>query len=239
MANYTAYTRVSSAKQAKSGLGLAAQRQRIRDFAVSDNVVEWFEDRGESGAKDDRAGLERALHACELTGSTLLIATLDRLTRDVAFLEAIKRRCEAGGFEFKCCDMPEANSFMLGIMGQLAQYEREQIGDRTRRAMKAAKAKATAEGRELRFGNPAGVAAFQGRQAVGVARAAESHRTRADQWASKRQGIMEELVEAGLSLSAMARELTAKRITTRNGGAWTAQGVRNLIDRLGLELVAA
>jgi len=168
MVDYVAYIRVSSAKQVKSGLGLAAQRQRIRDFAVSDNVIEWFEDRGESGAKADRAGLEKALNACELTGSCLLVATLDRLSRDVVFLEHVKQRCAAGGFEFKCCDMPEANSFMLGIMGQLAQYEREQIGERTRRAMAAAKVRAKAEGRELRFGNPAGVTAFQGRQAVGV-----------------------------------------------------------------------
>lgn len=140
MADYIAYVRVSTGKQVKSGLGLAAQRQRIRDFAASDNVLEWFEDHGESGAKADRVELEKALNACELTGSTLLVATLDRLTRDVAFLEHVKQRCEAGGFAFRCCDMPDANSFMLGVMGQLAQYEREQIGERTRRAMAAARA---------------------------------------------------------------------------------------------------
>ena len=232
MVDFIAYVRVSSSKQAKSGLGLAAQRQRIHDFATSDTVIDWFEDSGESGAKADRAGLENALNACELTGSCLLIATLDRLSRDVAFLEQVKRRCEAGGFEFKCCDMPEANSFMLGIMGQLAQYEREQIGDRTRRAMDAAKARAKAEGRELRFGNPAGVAAFKGRQAAGVAKAAESHRARADQWAEKRRIVLEELVEAGHSLNAMARELTTRKVKTRNGGTWTAKAVSRVLDRL-------
>lgn len=239
MVDYVAYVRVSSRKQVKSGLGLAAQRQRIRDFTTSDsdNVAGWFEDRGESGGKADRAGLEAALTMCELTRSCLLVATLDRLSRDVAFLETVKRRCEAGGFAFKCCDMPEANSFMIGVMISLAAYEREQISDRTRRAMVAAKVKATAEGRELNYGNPNGAKAFQGRQGIGAANAAVSHRARADSWASKRRSVLEGLIEAGLSLNAMARELTARKIATRSGGTWTAKAVSRMVARLGLSPV--
>ena len=116
----------------------------------------------ESGGKADRPELERSLTFCELTGSTILVASLDRLSRDVMFLEQIKRRCEAGGFEFKCCDMPEANSFLLGVMAQLAQYERQRISERTSAALQAAKR------RGVQLGNPMGVAAFHGRQAIGA-----------------------------------------------------------------------
>ena len=113
MTDFVAYIRVSTARQGRSGLGLDAQRQRILDFVGSNEVIAWHEEH-ESGAKSDRPELERALSACELTGSTLLVATLDRLTRDVAFLETVKRRCEIGGFAFRCADMPDATEFVLG-----------------------------------------------------------------------------------------------------------------------------
>ncbi len=88
MTVYVAYTRVSTARQGRSGLGLAAQRHRIKDFVDnSGEIVEWFEEH-ESAARS-RPELERALTACELTGGTLLIATLDRLSRDVLFLETV------------------------------------------------------------------------------------------------------------------------------------------------------
>ncbi len=83
------------------------------------------------------------------------------------------------------------------------------------------------------------MAAFQGRQAAGVAKAAESHRTRADQWAEKRRIVLQELVDTGLSLGAMARELTARKITTRNGGAWTAKACSRVIRRLELSPATA
>ena len=83
--------------------------------------------------------LRKSATECELTGATLLVATLSRLSRDVAFLELVKTRCASGAFRFCCCDMPEADSFMLGIMAQVAQYEREQISARTSAALQAAR----------------------------------------------------------------------------------------------------
>ena len=112
MTDFVGYVRVSTASQGRSGLGLASQRQRIKDFVGSGDVLDTFEEH-ESGAKADRVELEKALNLCELTGSTLLISTLDRLSRDVLFLELVKRRCEAGGFSFRCCDMPDADSLAL------------------------------------------------------------------------------------------------------------------------------
>lgn len=228
MSRYVAYTRVSTARQGRSGLGLEAQRQRIEDFVGSTGeIVAWHEEH-ESGAKSDRPELERALTACELTGATLLVATLDRLSRDVMFLETVKRRCASGGFGFKCCDMPDADSFTLGIMIQVAAYERQRISERTSAALRAAKR------RGVKLGCPLGAQPFEGKRKLGAMRAGESHKAAADQWAEKRRGIMVELVEAGMSLHAMARELTARRITTRRGGAWNSTSVHRLILRLGL-----
>lgn len=228
MNRYVAYIRVSTARQGRSGLGLSAQRQRISEFVGnSGEIVSWFEEH-ESGGKADRIELEKALTQCELTGATLVVATLDRLSRDVLFLETVKRRCAEGGFEFRCADMPDANSFMLGVMAQMAQYERERISERTKAALQAAKR------RGVRLGGPNGAQPFEGKRELGAARAGESHKATADAWAVKRKPVIAELVEAGFSNRAIARELTARGITTRRGGSWTATGVQRLRQRLGL-----
>ena len=225
---YLAYIRISTARQSRSGLGLLAQRQRITEFVgTAGEIAAWHEEH-ESGAKTDRPELEKALTACELTGATLVVATLDRLSRDVMFLETVKRRCSDGGFEFKCADMPDANSFMLGVMAQLAQYERERISERTRAALQAAKR------RGVKLGCPLGAQPFDGRREVGAARAGVSHRRRADEWAEKRKPVIAELVAAGHSNSGIARELNTGGVNTRLGGSWTATGVARIRARLGL-----
>ncbi len=164
---------------------------------------------------------------CELTGSNLIVATLDRMSRNVLLLETIKRRCEVGGFGFMCADMPEADSFMLGIMAQVAQYEREKIGERTRLALQAAKR------RGVKLGNPNRTRNFEGKRTLGARRAGAVHRTKADSWAAKRRGVVAELVAEGLGCSEIAMALAARRITTPRGSLqWTATGVKRLLDRL-------
>ena len=116
-------------------------------------------------------------------------------------------------------------------MAAVAQYEREQVAERTRRALSAARARGT------KLGNPHGAKAFKGRQGLGIARAAVNHKATADAWAEKRRALCAEVQAAGLSLSGMARELTARGITTRRGGQWHARTVANLLSRL--ELLAA
>lgn len=228
MSNYVAYIRVSTQRQGKSGLGLDAQRQRILDF-VGDSkmIVRWFKDH-ESGGKADRDQLEKALSHCELTGATLLVATLDRLSRDVLFLETVKRRCDAGGFDFRCCDMPDANSFMLGVMAQLAQYERERIRERTKAALAQAKA------RGVKLGSPHGARYLAPHREQAWQKAGETHRTKADNWAEKRRPLIEDMVKEGLSNRAIARKLAEQGINTPRGGAWTATGVKRLLNRLEL-----
>lgn len=139
--------RVSTARQGASGLGLEAQRKVIEDFAASRGaeVLARFTE-VESGRKADRPELAKALHVAKVTGATLVIAKLDRLSRNAAFLLALRD----SGVRFVAVDMPEANDLTVGIMALVAQAEREAISRRTKEARAVAKA------RGVKLGNPNG-----------------------------------------------------------------------------------
>jgi DNA invertase Pin-like site-specific DNA recombinase len=137
---FVAYYRVSTQKQGKSGLGLDGQRQAVESFLNGGNwklVGEFTE--VESGKRDDRPELTRAMHQARLTGATLLVAKLDRLSRDAAFLLNLSK----SGIEVRACDMPDANTMMFGVMALVAQHERELISKRTKDALAAAKVRGT------------------------------------------------------------------------------------------------
>src|SRR5690606_35546137 len=146
-----AYERVSTARQGRSGLGLEAQRKAIDDFAASRGAIltgRFTEI--ESGRRNDRPKLAEALHLAKLTGATLVIAKLDRLSRNAVFLLTLRD----SGVRFLAVDMPEANDLTVGIMALVAQQEREAISRRTKEALAAAKA------RGMTLGNPNGAAAL-------------------------------------------------------------------------------
>jgi hypothetical protein len=127
-----AYERVSMARQGACGLGLEAQRKSNEDFAVSRGVevLARFSE-VESGRKAaDRPELAKTLHLAKVTGATLVIAKLDRLGRNAAFLLALRD----GGVRFVAVDMPEANDLTVGIMAPVAQAEREAISRCTKEA---------------------------------------------------------------------------------------------------------
>jgi DNA invertase Pin-like site-specific DNA recombinase len=135
---FVAYERVSTARQGQSGLGLEAQRKTIEDFARSRNATPlgcFIEI--ESGKNPDRPELAKALHLAKVTGSTLIIAKLDRLSRNAAFLLTLRD----SGVRFLACDMPEANDLTVGIMALVAQAEREAISRRTKEALAVTKAR--------------------------------------------------------------------------------------------------
>ncbi|MDU9006930.1 recombinase family protein [Sedimentitalea todarodis] len=115
---FVAYERVSTARQGKSGLGLEAQRKSIGDFvsARSGTQIGRFTE-VESGCRNDRPELEKALQLAKLTGATLIIAKLDRLSRNAAFLLTL----QSSGVRFLAVDMPEANDLTVGIMALVAQ----------------------------------------------------------------------------------------------------------------------
>jgi DNA invertase Pin-like site-specific DNA recombinase len=135
---FVIYYRVSTKKQGRSGLGLEAQQQAVSDYlaTVEGQVLESFTDI-QSGKKEKRIALQAALLKCRLTGATLLIAKLDRLSRNASFLMTL----QDSAMDFICCDMPEANRLTIGIMASLADYEGRMISERTKAALKAAKAR--------------------------------------------------------------------------------------------------
>src|SRR5690349_8803297 len=147
---FVAYYRVSTDRQGRSGLGLDAQRSAVTDYLNGGNwqlVAEFTE--VESGRKNDRPELAKALAMCRRTGAALIIAKLDRLARNVAFVSNLME----AGVEFTAVDFPTANRLTIHILAAVAEHEREMISARTKAALAAAKARGT------KLGNPAGLSA--------------------------------------------------------------------------------
>src|SRR5665213_1755839 len=136
---FVSYLRVSTAKQGRSGLGLEAQREAVRQFVAARGgkiiAPEFVE--VETGKRNDRPDLEKALKRCRLTGATLVVAKLDRLSRNAAFLMTLRD----SGVSFVAADLPEANTMTVGVMAVVAQHEREAISQRTKAALAAARAR--------------------------------------------------------------------------------------------------
>ena len=135
---FISYLRVSTDRQGRSGLGLDAQKRAIDDYLNGGNwkVLKEFVE-VESGKTNERPQLQAALEACQRTGAMLLIAKLDRLSRNVAFIANLMD----SGVEFVACDFPTANRLTIHIMAAMAEYEREMISKRTKDALQAAKAR--------------------------------------------------------------------------------------------------
>ncbi|MCA0871458.1 recombinase family protein [Seohaeicola saemankumensis] len=218
-----AYERVSTIRQGRSGLGLEAQRRAIEDFAFAREaeVIDRFTE-VESGSRTDRPELRRALDLARLTGATLVIAKLDRLSRNAAFLLTLRD----SGVRFLAVDMPEANDLTVGIMALVAQQEREAISKRTREALAAAKA------RGVKLGNPNGAAALR-RAGKGGAALRSTVSANADDFARGLAPIIAAIQSDGhTTLRAIASELNRRGILTRQGGTWHVSNVRNLTKRL-------
>jgi DNA invertase Pin-like site-specific DNA recombinase len=208
------YLRVSTDRQAASGLGLDAQREAVRSFVKGRGgriiAPEFIE--AESGKNNERPQLQAALARCAATGSTLVVAKLDRLSRNAAFLLTLRD----SGVAFVAADMPEANTLTIGILAVVAQAEREAISARTTAALAAAKA------RGVKLGNPAGVANLV--PGAGTTQAVKAARS----FAVGLLPMVRELEGEGLSLNAIARRFNDDGIRSRRGGVWTAKAIANL-----------
>src|SRR5712671_2581426 len=150
---FVAYYRVSTARQGRSGLGLDAQRQAVADYlngGTRSLLREFVE--VESGKLNTRPELEQALHLCKVTGATLVIAKLDRLSRNAAFLLTLRD----SGVQFVAADMPDANALTVGTLALTAQHDREAINRRTGEAPAAAKRRGIKLGKSLRNSHLAG-----------------------------------------------------------------------------------
>jgi DNA invertase Pin-like site-specific DNA recombinase len=217
---YVSYLRVSTKRQGESGLGVEAQRAAVETWLNGGNwqlVAEHVEI--ESGKRDDnRPALARAFEACRAFNAKLVIARLDRLSRDAHFLLGLQK----AGVEFVAVDNPHANRLTIGVLALVAEQEREAISQRTKAALAAAKARGT------RLGKPKGYKVQ--RADVGRVRGTASVVAGAQAYAERLRPILAEL--AHLSANAAAAELDRRGYATPRGGKWTAHTVINTRRRL-------
>ena len=225
---FIVYLRVSTAKQGRSGLGLEAQQQAVTDYLAGvpgAKVVSTCKEI-ESGKNSERPKLLEALHMCKLTGSRLLIAKLDRLSREIAFITTL----QTGKVKFVCADMSDANDLTIHVIAAIAQHERKMISERTTAALAAAKRR----GKVL--GNPNGARALR-RAAKGNAAAMAAVQARADGFAKDVMPIVASIQDAGVTTLQGLLELNNRGIETPRGtGRWYAGTVKSCSGKAGVRL---
>lgn len=220
---YVAYLRQSTKKQEISGLGIEAQREIIQKFLGQEKpVAEYVET--ESGKKTDRPKLAEALALCRKTKSTLIVAKLDRLSRNVAFTSKLLE----SDVEIKFCDFPEANRLVLHIIASIAEYEAGLISQRTKQSLKAKKA------RGIQLGKPENLTNNLDR-AIDNSKRAIQNKAKNNPNNKRAVAMLKVLVEQELSLSEMARRLNEEGFITSQGKKFTAWQVSVLIKRYNLK----
>ncbi len=214
MKSFVLYRRVSTNRQGVSGLGLESQDETVRRYVTGQKgkvVGEFVE--VESGKNNDRPQLTLALSECRRLKATLVVAKLDRLSRNAEFL----LRLQNGNVDFVCCDCPNVDRFTVGILALVAQRERELISERTRAALQMAKK------RGVRLGTR-----HPKRQ---VRLMVEGYRRQKLEFIAKVRPIIEEIKSTGVTtLTEIAQCLTRRGIFTRTGKAvWFPSTVKTVI----------
>ena len=212
---YVSYYRVSTDKQGKSGLDLDAQKAAVADRLNGGRwqiVGEFVE--VESGKRASRPQLDAALAACKKHKAKLIVAKLDRLSRNVSFL----LKLIDAGVEVLFGDLPELNGamgkFVLITMANVAELEAGLISERTKAALKAAKARGVTLGRH------------------GADVLAPKYQEEARQRAKELEPVIREMQSKGYSMRRMATELTKRKVKTPRGGTWHPQTVKMVMQRL-------
>jgi DNA invertase Pin-like site-specific DNA recombinase len=206
---FVAYYRVSTDRQGRSELGLEAQQAAVRGYLGAAAPIAEFTEI-ESGKRNDRPQLKLALALCRKRKARLVIAKLDRLSRNLAFIATLMD----SGVEFVAVDNPHATRLTLHILAAVAEHEREMIAERTKAALRAAKARGIRLGRN------------------GADRLAPTYRAQAIERARQLAPLLAELKSAGMSARQMAVQLTARDIPTPTGARWHAQTVIRMLDRV-------
>ena len=221
--SYVSYLRQSTKKQSLSNLGIEAQREIIQKYLGQIKPIAEFVET-ESGKKTDRPKLAEALELCRKTKSTLIVAKLDRLSRNVAFTSKLLE----SDVEIKFCDFPEANRLVLHIIASIAEYEAGLISTRTKQALKAKKA------RGVRLGKPENLVSNLGKA---ISNSNLTNRQKALDNDNNRRAIamLKVLVTQDQSLSEMARRLNEEGFVTSRGKQFTAWQVSVLLKRYNLK----
>lgn len=220
------YYRVSTKKQGQSGLGLEAQQAAVEQWAKATGaeivpVPPYVE--VESGKNTDRPKLAAAIAHCKAIRGTLVVAKLDRLARNVAFVSALMESKVA----FVACDNPHANNFTIHILAAVAEHEAKMISERTKVALSAYKARGgLLGGSRPECRNLTETAREKGSKAGNEAKQAIAAETYAHYLP-----IIREQRGTGKSLRAVAEHLNQLGYTTRTGKPWNQVQVKLLIDR--------
>lgn len=216
MTIYVSYLRVSTRRQ---NLGLSAQRTMIQNYIASNGgeVISEYQEK-ESGKNDNRPQLMAALAECKRTGATLLIAKLDRLSRKVSFVFALRD----AGVKFVACDLLEFNTLSLAIFCGLAQRERELISERTKAALASRYEKeswASSHANTHRFDNGCRQKSLDVRR--------ES--SKSNEYNLRAYSLIRLGLENGLGYNAIADHLNKSHFTTAKGGIWRGNQVKRLL----------
>lgn len=211
--SYIAYYRVSTDKQGKSGLGLEAQQQSVSNYVqmVGGTLIKAYTEI-ESGKRNQRPELAVALKACKKQKATLIIAKLDRLARNVHFISGLME----SNVDFIATDNPHANRLMIHLLAAFAEHEREQISQRTKDALAAAKRRGVTLGRN-------------GREIL-----APENRRKADTFAANLKATIEAIkLEGHQTVRAIVAELNRRAIpTARPGARWQIANTHALLKRI-------
>lgn len=219
MGNYIAYLRQSTTKQERSGLGIEAQRDIINSF-IKEGVIlaEYVET--ESGRKSDRPKLQEALTLCRKTNSILIVAKLDRLSRNVAFTSKLLE----SDVEIIFCDFPQANRLILHIISSIAEYEANLISQRTRQSLKAKKERGVKLGKSENLMNKHNEA---------VARSNQTNRIKAKNNSNNMRAValLRSMIKEGLTISQMTKQLNEQGFVSSKGCKFQIVQVQRLIQR--------
>lgn len=223
MKKYVVYYRVSTKEQGISGLGLEAQKSAVENFLKTDKAIEIppaFTEI-ESGKKNNRPELRKAINQCKSKGAILLIAKIDRLARNVAFIFNLKEELEQANVSFLALDLPEANTLTLGVLAAFAQHESERISQRIKSAMEEGKKKGS------KYGTPSNLTS-EGRA---KAHKAISQNAREDIGTRHAWHFIQPLREKGVSFNKIAEMLNDEGYKTRQEKNFYAAQVYNIYKR--------
>jgi DNA invertase Pin-like site-specific DNA recombinase len=199
----------------RSGLGLEAQQAAVESYlaGISGRILASFTE-VESGRRSDRPKLQEAIRRAKMTGARLIIAKMDRLSHNAAFLLALRD----SSVRFVAADLPNADETVVGIMAVIAKREREMIAQRTKEALAVARRRLAKQGRRL--GNPNGAKALR-KARKGNSAAVATIREIADRRADDLRDVLADIVESGaVSLAEIAAKLNAREIEAPRGGRW-------------------
>ena len=216
MKKFVAYCRVSTTGQ---GIGLDAQERIINEWVSANNgiIIKTIREKESGKSTANRVGLAQAIDLCMTEGAGLIVAKLDRLSRDVADVFSIKKRL---GDRLTICDLNAADTMLLGVFASLAQKERELISRRTKEALAEKKAQG------IKLGNPNAAEAMRAVNRLGV----EKRMSDANNAPENKTAWMVIRLMDG-SLQSKADFLNENGYRTRNGKRWTAAGVSRLVAR--------